>query len=307
MIQPQLAVGLEWEKIPQYSDYSMEPKLDGVRCIVERDATGAHMYTRTGRDLAEKLPHLVTAFESIDERFILDGEIGYIANYPEFFNYGEPPIMDFNATMRVIGSNPDVALYKQRTDMTSTSIHFIGFDMLRWGLDDLRDNLQQERRRNLITFCGLHLEQWMAVNYVQTALVTGWNEEAYVSYVNSGGEGVILKNPCGRYVEGKRPANNWYKVKKFETIDVVITGYTPGQGKYEGLIGAIEFEYEGKQFKCSGMDDLTRETITGMQRQYIGSVIEVRHFGFVGADQSGLRFPQFQRFRPDKEPQGEGA
>jgi ATP-dependent DNA ligase len=298
MIHPQLAVALDWERIKRYPDYTMEPKLDGVRCIVERDESGVQMYTRSGNDLAAKLPHLRDAFESIDPPFVLDGEVGYIAN-PSAYANGYPPIMDFNSTMRVIGSDTEVAIEKQ--NQTTDSIHFIAFDMLRWTGQNLVAELQNWRRRNLETFCGLNLEPWMSVNYIQIAQSITWDEATYNQYVEDGGEGVILKNPEARYAPGKRPANNWYKVKKYDTIDGVITGYTEGQGKYTDQIGAILFDYNDRHFKCSGMDDSTRSLISQNREWYLGRVIEIRHFGFVGADQDGLRFPQFIRFRFDKE------
>jgi ATP-dependent DNA ligase len=129
-----------------------------------------------------------------------------------------------------------------------------------------------------------------------------WNEPTYRDYVDCGGEGVVLKNPNARYVIGKRPANNWYKVKKFQTLDVVITGFTDGQGKYEGQIGAIIFkDPTGRVGRCSGMDDATRLGLSAaVHSEIVGSVIEIRHWGHSGQGEEGYRFPQFVRFRPDK-------
>jgi ATP-dependent DNA ligase len=297
VINPQLAVGLSIDKVDRYPDYTMEPKLDGVRCIVVKDSSGVWMYSRSGKSLEDKLPHLVQAFQEYPSSdFILDGELGYLEP-----NSTPVPIMDFNATMRVIGSSPDVAISKQISEERHhrRQIHFIGFDILRLNNRDYIANTEHGLRRVILEEFMYNFHPEYPVDYTRMPVNVTWNNEAYNAYVLAGGEGVILKNPVARYAPGKRPANNWYKVKKFESIDVQITGYTAGMGKYEGMIGAITFEYKGREFKCSGMDDNTRVVVSNNKEWYLGRWMEVRHFGFVGTE--GLRFPQFLRFREDKD------
>jgi DNA ligase-1 len=115
-----------------------------------------------------------------------------------------------------------------------------------------------------------------------------------------GGEGVMLKNPDGHYMPGHRGANGWYKLKKFDTLDAYIVGFDPGEGKYEGLIGAIVWEtVDGMQGRCSGMTDDQRIHMTAHAAIIVRErkVIEVKYFGLTAGTP---RHPQFLRYRPDK-------
>jgi len=47
-----------------------------------------------------------------------------------------------------------------------------------------------------------------------------------------------VQESLGDILPGGRPANNWYKCKKSATYDVVIMGFTEGQGKFVNGIGA---------------------------------------------------------------------
>jgi ATP-dependent DNA ligase len=285
-VEPQLAVGLAWDKIPRYAHYSMEPKLDGIRCVAYKDSDGRVTLTSRGsKDLTEKLPHIVQWLEDCIEKpwTFLDGELGYRIGDPDLH------ILDFNATMRVLGSGVEVALDKQRTPIEPIRFHV--FDTMSIFPD-------WERRE--------HLEAIMADSeeYDPVVLVPrmdAFDEEYYTEYVQVGGEGVMLKNPDALYDPGGRHANNWYKVKKFDTIDVFIVGYKEGEGKYKGMLGALNVQIPGKDmsvgcFWVAGMDDDWRKEFYDNFPKYHNKMIEVKHFGLTAGTP---RFPQFLRMRPD--------
>lgn len=319
--KPQLAVALSWDKLEKYKHYTMEPKLDGIRCLVYKMDDGVKMYTRTGHRLDQKLPHLKAMFESFEGDFILDGEVGYLAKY----YYIRPlasrvalPIIDFNRTVRVTGSGDYQAICKQEGDRDQDKIRFFAFDILYnsnslGNMEYLNDKQIDRTIGTQLTVAAWLDEVPLRLNYQHylepVIYFSEWDESVYTAYVEAGGEGMMLKNPRAEYRFASRRANSWYKVKKFETIDVVMIGYTQGQGKYEGQIGAIEFgvyTYDqhgvvdgGIQLgRCSGMDDEMREHVTHWPELYIGKVFELRHFG---KTVSGYRFPQFLRWRPDKD------
>jgi ATP-dependent DNA ligase len=103
----------------------------------------------------------------------------------------------------------------------------------------------------------------------------------YETVLKQGGEGVMLKNLYAKYVQGGRPANNWYKAKKSATFDCVIMGFTKGAGKYNNRIGAIEFGQfvNGKLTKlgqASGMTDDVREDMSLHPEKYIGKVVTIK-------------------------------
>lgn len=96
---------------------------------------------------------------------------------------------------------------------------------------------------------------------------------------------------------------NWRRWKNTNTIDLIVTGFTLGEGKYVGKIGSlIVSTIEGYEVaSISGMTDEEREEMTklaltgGLQ----GLVCEVS-YQLVGS-KGRLRHPNFVRWRDDKE------
>lgn len=121
----------------------------------------------------------------------------------------------------------------------------------------------------------------------------------YDSIVKSGGEGVILKDLGAEYGE------DWLKIKKFHDLDVIVTGWKSGKGKYVGQIGAaiVSVRSPGGGMievgKVSGMTDDVRLDMTNHPERWLGKVIEVRTQEF-GRDR--LLHPRFRRARPDADP-----
>lgn len=323
-IEPMLANAIEWDRIAdKAAGYTMEPKLDGVRCIADcREGDKVRLWSRGGKELTEKLPELCEYLSHRARGLILDGELGY-TQYPTDSPHDAYIAIDFNKTMRVLGSGPDVARQKQIENFINDGSHirFYVFDVLdsteEYFVGDmpLHDYTQELRRRVLETWAkawDIPINWFRSEGYHPVGIVpswTGFDEITYNHIVNSGGEGVILKNPQAIYWPGKRKARTWYKVKAYESIDVQVLGYTDAlPGKFEGQIGAIVFgaiSFDGEHTdvwgKCSGMDDATRRFITDNKEQCLGRWFELRHFGRVGKGGDGYRFPQFLRWRPDRD------
>ncbi len=113
-------------------------------------------------------------------------------------------------------------------------------------------------------------------------------------------EGFILKEVKRHHV--------WWKFKREQTADLIVTGVKAGDGKYLGLIGALKcsvYDDAGELREVasvSGMTDDEREEITslydGATGAVIGRVVEVRYQQV--AQRGRLRHPRFLRFRDDK-------
>lgn len=315
-IPPMLASPVTIDKVQKLIDkgYWAEPKLDGWRCIATRTNSVVELWTRTGKSLTEKLPDIVDELQRLPKRdgdFVFDGEIGYIVKE----EFTAPPfiMIDNNKTRRVLGS--DAAEARRKQDENGEPPTLVLFDILYGNGRDYRSLSQHERRATLSNAYWdtayseselLEISERISSNHLML----------YDMYVQFGGEGFMFKNPLVGYESGKRMASTWYKLKKFNTVDVVIMGFTEGQGKYAGQIGAIEFGLYQDDFdktrtpmwsepklvplgKCSGMDDLVRTQITGDSDDYIGRVLELKYFGKTAGSP---QFPQFMRMRTDKDP-----
>ena len=112
--------------------------------------------------------------------------------------------------------------------------------------------------------------------------------------LDRGEEGLVLKHRKDPYTFGR--SRSWCKVKKRETVDLPVLRVIEGEGKYEGVLGALVCEYNGKEVKVgSGYTDAQRiEFMTNPPK-----MVEVYFQNQTG--KGSLRFPIFIRDRFDKE------
>ena len=97
----------------------------------------------------------------------------------------------------------------------------------------------------------------------------------------------------------------WRKWKPVRTMELIVKGRTPGEGKHAGRIGALVCKtFCGCEVaKVSGMTDEHRKEITEMfsNDTLNGRVVEVAYQEVTSKGR--LRFPRFRCFRPDKAPE----
>ena len=135
----------------------------------------------------------------------------------------------------------------------------------------------------------------------QEVLHPHFKHQLFSQVLLAGGEGVVIKSLRGY-------ENDWFKVKRIKTWDVVIMGFTEAKegktGKFKGQIGAIVFgcyNNDGKLIevgRSSGMDNAQRRDFTDHRESYIGKVVEVKGDGI--GNGGGIVFPRFVRMREDK-------
>lgn len=86
-------------------------------------------------------------------------------------------------------------------------------------------------------------------------------EEKLIEVMARGGEGIMLRHPSSAWVPKRTSA--LLKVKKKDVDYAVVIGYTAGQGKHVGRLGALVCEYDGLVFELSGFTDQERTLIDG--------------------------------------------
>ena len=127
-------------------------------------------------------------------------------------------------------------------------------------------------------------------------------------------EGLVLKQNNSTYYAStkSRSRSCWKKVKAVHTDDVVIFGAIEGQGKYEGMIGALSVgKYQNGEQKVlttvSGFTDEQRRNFEQMfdisNGEYTVKTPNTIEIAFMEKTHlGGYRHPRFIRFRPDKDP-----
>jgi len=181
-------------------DWIFERKLDGIRCLAIKDASGVRLMSRTGRLMNHEYPGLVEALErEPSEDFIGDGEIVAFAN----------GITSFSRLQRRGRERVPVFLYL--------------FDLPRHEGEDLRPQPLRERKarlRRALEFSGpLRFNPHRRGEH---------GEEVYRAACEKGLEGVIAKRADSPYRSGR--SRDWLKLKCHAEQELVIGGYTAPKG-----------------------------------------------------------------------------
>ena len=61
--------------LPEASDWLYEIKLDGYRCLAEKDASGVNLWSRRGNPFTLQFPAIAKAFDFLPAGTLVDGEI----------------------------------------------------------------------------------------------------------------------------------------------------------------------------------------------------------------------------------------
>ena len=115
------------------------------------------------------------------------------------------------------------------------------------------------------------------ISKVKTKLMTGAESKLYSKkLVNEGWEGVMCIDPKSKYQAGKR-VNYSVKLKYRKTADLLCIDILAGEGKYDGMIGALVLQdSEGRIVSVgSGLDDSDRRP--ELSDYYLGKIIEIEY------------------------------
>ncbi|MFL5799874.1 MAG: ATP-dependent DNA ligase [Actinomycetota bacterium] len=291
------------------SSAAIEWKLDGARLQVHRRGSEVRAFTRTLADVTERVPEVVEEVLGLEANaIVLDGEA--IALHPT----GRP--RPFQASMSRIGSQLDVDRQRAATPLSA-----FYFDVLHLDGEDLLDLPGAERFERLATSVPESLRVPRIVT-ADAAEATAFLDDA----VARGHEGVMVKSLAVPYDAGRRGAG-WIKVKRADTLDLVVLAAEWGHGRRRGWLSNLHlgardpssggFVMLGKTFK--GMTDAVLAWQTGRLQELETShdsftvyvrpelVVEVAFDGVQASPRYpggvALRFARIKGYRPDKRPE----
>lgn len=205
------------------SAYIAERKYDGSRYLIRKENGKVSIVSRqpsveTGQpvDKTDRVPHLAIWFEeNMPDGTVLDGEIITHEN------------CESSDVTSIMGSNAEKAIQKQEE---RGYVKYVMFDILFYKGTDLTGFKYIERRKALETVYKNYLSGYQF--YLLAPVHLHDKEAIYEKIVAEGGEGVILKHILAPYQLSenpkrvKKPKDTWYKVKKYDTYDVVIMDFT---------------------------------------------------------------------------------
>jgi ATP-dependent DNA ligase len=264
-----------------------QTKYDGARVFVHCAGDGdVRAYAGGGRDITSALPEL-DDIEWPDASFIFDCEAT---------PYQDGEVVPFENIMTRMTRTGEVD-----ADEHDTTVVFKFFDCLFWKGRDITRRQYQDR-----------FEIVKAAFHPRSVARTGSDlETTFHNSIEDGHEGLVLKRKDGEHDIGGR-GDQWLKWKpEPETLDVLVIDCTRGSGAIGDRMGSLEVALVGPDGEPESvgevgsgftMDDRTEFWHDDEVGELRGQVIEVEFEEFQPNDDGwGLRFPTFERRRPDGE------
>jgi len=270
---------------------SFEYKLDGIRIQVHKKGEQVRIYSRTLNDITAELPAVVDISTIMDmSEVILDGEAIVLS--------ADKRPVRFQETMKGLGS----------------AVPFF-FDILYLDGASLLDQPYSARTKLL--------PEAHRPPHIVTADASA-AQSFFDAAIAAGQEGLMAKGLESTYEAGRR-GGAWFKIKKANTLDLVVLAAEWGHGRRHGKLSNLHlgardpnggFVMLGKTFK--GLTDELLEWQTKrlleLETRREGIVVHVRpelvvEIAFNGLQDSphypgglALRFARVIRYRDDKKP-----
>ena len=274
--KPMLAYPVSDKPIDYTKPVFMQPKLDGVRCVIQYDNSQVKAYSRTGKEW-KNIDHILFNLKSwfvLNPNVILDGEL-----------YNHDLKDDFEKIISLVRK-------QKPTDLDALE----SADMVQFHCYDIIDETKTFEERN--TFIEQAVPRNHCIKHVPTNLVFR-DDDAKVYHrrnLNNGYEGSILRTndtyACKR-------SHNLRKFKDFSDAEATIVGYLDGKGKRTGTLGKFIMQDDnGVEFGCPPGKGYTYKQL-GTMLENIGDYIGQRAtFTFFERTKAGsYRHPLFKCIR----------
>jgi DNA ligase-1 len=255
-----------------YNDYkdkikfpiAVQPKLDGVRCIVRADG----MWSRNGKPIISA-PHIFKSLKPLfeaDNDLILDGEL-----------YCDKSAAGFNTIISCVRktkpTEADLSLSKQFIEYHIYDVPSVD--------DNFMERIAYRSNLKLPEYC----------KRVHTHWVTDGQERLdylYNLFMEQGYEGQMIR--LNASYENKR-SKSLLKRKEFVDAEFTILGVIEGNGNLTGKVGKLQFEINGKPFESAVNGDWEYiEKLWHSREGLVGKTATVKYFELT---EDGIpRFPK---------------
>ena len=222
--------------------YAVEPKIDGVRVIVEvcRQTLAVGMKTRNGNPLPS-IEHLGAWFADTATKhgvFTFDCEAVSGADFYDSVGDIRSSEPATDARLWLLDVPDDIGSYFERRKLMS------GFTY-------------SDKIKLVESFMGIS------------------PNDAFRRFVSQGFEGAMVKDTEAPYTQGKR-STAWLKVKAVDAEDCPVVSVHEGEGRLAGTMGHVVVENNGRLVRVGGgFTDEQRATIWENRDTVIGSWLEV--------------------------------
>ena len=280
----------------------MTEKLDGIRRVLVKEDGQVTCYSRSGHE-DPNLLDIIREAAYLPDNTVYDGELlaegTFVDNIAHrqatnsIANSGGPKVgLTFNVFDMVPIDEFKAGKSKSNARLRKTLLAATL-------MDESLKYLEPDRWSSLIQAFGIHED----LKFIRPVAILGIAHsmaevEPVVNEIwKRHGEGVMLNTESGLY-EIKR-SKQLLKVKFTKEVTLKVVDIQEGDGKYEGMMGALVVDYKGARVGVgSGFTDSDRKTIWAHPENYIGKCIELDTFGesVNAAGGISLNCPIFKRF-----------
>jgi DNA ligase-1 len=269
-----LAYPVSDKPIDYNNKISMQPKLDGVRCLIQLENNVITAYSRTGKkwkNIAHILMDLIPFFDEYPN-IVLDGEL-----------YNHDFRDDFESIISMVRKTKPT---DEDRSISAENVQFHCYDII--------DKTMTFEERNKFIIQAVPRNH--CIHHVKTQAVATESLAKVVHQQNldNGYEGSILRTndvyKCGR-------SWNLRKFKDFHDTEATIVGFVEGKGKRKGTIGKfIAEDKDGVMFGMPVMDKFKylQDNFKAMQG-WIGKTATFTYFERTKA--GSYRHPLFKCIR----------
>jgi DNA ligase-1 len=203
--------------------FYVQPKLDGVRCLIGCTSSGTAMMTRTGKPITV-FDHILDDIGNVlNQGEVIDGEL-----YAEGLCFEE--ITGLCRTEKAVPAH--------------LKIHFYCFDF--FSLDNLAEPFEKRFRKLETLFKSFgqqHVHLVETTRVLSKKTVSRWHD----TFVEKGYEGIMIRDANGTYGLNER-SNHLLKLKNFQTDEYRVVGAEEATGKDAGTVVWICETSDGKKF-----------------------------------------------------------
>ena len=276
MIKPMLAYKVGTKEIDYSNKVYMQPKLDGVRCVIQLNDKGEVIaYSRTGKpwlNINHILSNLKPLFSSQPD-VILDGEL-----------YNHDLRDNFEKIISLVRKQKPTN--EDRLE-SKELVQFHCYDYAN-GSDSYGIRMDNLITSDMYSYC---------IKFVPTTLVAeDQTQSQHQLNLDEGYEGSILRldSPYQR-----KRSYNLQKFKDFHDAEATIIGYVDGKGKREGTLGKfLMMDEDEVEFGCPPGKGYNYKDLADMLNNihdYIGKVATFTYFERTKA--GSYRHPLFKALR----------
>jgi DNA ligase-1 len=227
--KPMLAYPVNNKPVDYNKPVFMQPKLDGVRCLIQYDDGKVTAYSRTGK-VWKNIEHITLSLYKFFDKHpnvILDGEL-YNHDFKD----------DFESIISMVRKTKPTA---EDRVISAKNVQFHCYDIVDEKLP-FKQRIEFINNNLMLVGSSIKLVYTMQVTSHENALTF------HESFVAGGYEGSILRTndtyACKR-------SHNLRKFKDFSDAEATIVGYLDGKGKREGTLGKFIMQDDnGVEFGC---------------------------------------------------------